>query len=315
MTQMRKRWLCCVGVCALALATCSNAAADPQGTPSRAETASTSAITTMPDRYTEFSAVVARHQAMSERVARISRRLRVANAPLCDVTRKDVGLLTHRLDDYPPPLRAMALHFMALDEEGRFIRAVVPGSPADQARLRAGEKIISGWPVQSGQTLVIDNGDGAVPIALQSDLACVAPTFVIYSEHLNASTDGREIAVSTALVEQVGDDAMLALIIAHEMSHVLRGHSPDGPRWAAELQADGDALTLMQNAGYDIEGTVATWDGGVNIHRDSQAMSATHPPLTMRLRNLERALAALKNGPDGFRSLPGDNAGQDGSVD
>lgn len=306
---MSKRWLSMLGACWLGLAACSDASAEPEVAASIPE------ITPTTDRYAAFSQVVAQHQAMSDRVARISRRLRVANAPLCDVTRADVGLLTHQLDDYPRSLRPLALHFMALGEDGRFIRSVVPGSPADRARLRAGEKVVSGWPVQSDQTLIIDNGDGAAPIHLQSDLACVAPAFVINSERLNASTDGREIELSTALVEQVGDDAALALIIAHEMAHVLRGHSPEGPRWTAELQADADALTLMRNAGYDINATVAAWDAGVDAQRDSQAMSATHPPLQIRLQNLEAALAALNNGPTGFRPLPADTRGRDASAD
>ncbi|GHA87952.1 hypothetical protein GCM10009069_08630 [Algimonas arctica] len=298
-----------MGLCALILAACSDAAADPDMAVSIPET------TPAMDRYAEFAVVVARHQAMSERVARISRRLRVANSPLCDVTRHDVGLLTHQLDDYPPSLRALALHFMALDEDGRFIRSVVPGSPADRARLRAGEEIVSGWPFQADQPLMVDNGDGAVPIRLQSDLACVAPAFVINSDRLNASTDGREIELSSALVEQVGDDAALALIIAHEMAHVLRGHHQYGLHWNAELQADADALTLMRNADYDIDGTVAAWEMGVDAHRDSQAMSATHPPLEIRLRNLEGALATLNNGPAGFRPLSDASRERDASGD
>jgi hypothetical protein len=306
---MSKRRHSIVGLCAIALAACADASADPKAADSIPD------ISPTVDRYAEFAAVVAQHQAMSDRVARISRRLRVANAPLCEVTRQDVGLLTHQLDDYPPRLRALALHFMALGEDGRFIRSVVPGSPADLARLRAGEEIMSGWPIQSGQPLVIDDGDGALPLRLQPDLACVAPAFVINSERLNASTDGREIELSTALVEQVGDDAALALIIAHEMAHVLRGHSPEGPRWTAELQADGDALTLMRNAGYDINGTVAAWEAGVDTHRESQALSATHPPLHIRLKNLEMALAALNSGPEGFRSLPNDISNQEASAD
>lgn len=310
MVSVSKR--CLLALCALVLAACSEASADLAA-------ATTPEITPTTDRYTEFAAVVAQHQAMSERVARISHRLRVANAPLCDVTRWDAGLSTHRLDDYPQTLRPLALHFMALGEEGRFIRSVVPGSPADQVRLRAGEEVVSGWPIQSNRLLVIDNGDGASPIRLQAELACVAPAFVINSERLNASTDGREIELSTALVDQVGDDAALALIIAHEMAHVLRGHSLNGSRWIAELQADSDALTLMRNAGYDINATVATWDEGVDAHRDSQAMSATHPPLQIRLQNLELALAQLNNGPDGFRALPddplGNLKGRDASAD
>lgn len=255
------------------------------------------------DNYTEFAAIVARHQAMSERVARISRRLRVANAPLCDVTRLDAGLSTHRLEDYPPDIRPLALHFMTLGEDGRFIRAIVPGSPADQADIRPGEEIISGWPIQAGRPLIVDDGFGSAPIALTPERACVAPAFVINAPRPNASTDGREIELSTALVEQVGDDAALALIIAHEMSHALRGHSQDGPRWVAELQADADALTLMHNAGYDIGATVAGWEVGIEAHRDSQSLSATHPPVEIRLRNLEQALKRLKAEPGGFVGL------------
>jgi hypothetical protein len=279
----------------LALAGCSDASAEVETLPETVHTT---------DNFSEFSAVVARHQAMSERVARISRRLRVANAPLCDVTRLDVGLSTHRLTDYPSNLRPLALHFMDLRETGRFIRSIVPGSPADRARLRTGEEVISGWPIQAETPLVIDDGNGASPVRVTADRACVAPAFVINADSPNASTDGREIELSTTLVEQVGDDAALALIIAHEMAHVLRGHSAaNGPRWNAELQADADALTLMRNAGYDISGTVAQWEAGVDAHRESQAMSATHPPLHIRLRNLEVALEALNTGPDGFRAL------------
>lgn len=301
-------------LCSLVLAACTEASADP-------ETATTSPPTVIQEaaptaeQYTEFAAVVAQHQAMSERVARISRRLRVANAPLCEVTRLDAGLSTHQLADYPPNLRALALHFMALGADGRFIRSVVPGSPADQARLRAGEEVVSGWPIQADLSLVIDDGQGATPIRLQSDRACVAPAFVINSNRLNASTDGREIELSTALVAQVGDDGALALIIAHEMAHSLRNHRSDGLRWKAELQADADALTLMRNAGYDIDGTVAAWEAGIEAHRDSQAMSATHPPLEIRLRNLEVALATLKTGPRGFRALPDAIPGRDASAD
>ena len=288
-------------LCAILISACSNAAAEAEPEPDGAATLP--AAVPAHDNYAQFAAVLAKHQAMSERVARISRRLRVANAPLCDVTRLDAGLSTHQLTDYPPPLRPLALHFMELGEDGRYIRSVVPGSPADQARLQSGEEVVSGWPIQGSAPLVINDGNGALPIRLDSETACVAPTFVINSERSNASTDGREIELSTTLVSQVGDDSALALIIAHEMAHVLRGHSSLDPSWDMELQADADALTLMRNAGFDVEGTVAAWEAGVEAHRASQAMSATHPPLDIRLRNLEAALRLLKSGTEGFRPL------------
>lgn len=293
-----------IALCAAGLMACTEASADPDVTVPSPDLTVTSSPAATSDPYSEFAAVLAQHQAMSARVARISRRLRVANAPLCAVTRDDIGLSTHELTDYPRALRPLALHFMALEDNGRFIRSIVPGSPADQARLRPGEEIVSGWPIQSGKTLVIGDGDAVTPIRIAPERACVAPAFVINSDRMNASTDGREIELSTALVQQVGDDAALALIIAHEMAHVLRGYTPDISRWTAELQADADALTLMRNAGYNVRATVAAWETGIDAHRDSQAMSTTHPPLRIRLRNLETALAALYGGPDGFRPLP-----------
>jgi hypothetical protein len=304
MTMLRRNKINLITLCTLGLIACTEATADAEEMSASPDPAVSAAPIGALDPYAEFTAVLAQHQAMSARVARVSRRLRVANAPLCTQTRDDIGLSTHELSDYPQTLRPLALHFMALKTEGRFIRSVVPGSPADQARLRAGEEVISGWPVQSGKTLVIDDGYGVAPLTVAPDRACVAPAFVINSDRLNASTDGREIELSTALIKQVGDDAALALIVAHEMAHILRGHTPDAPRWTAELQADADALTLMRNAGYDVAATVATWETGVDAHRDSQAMSTTHPPLRIRLRNLETALATLSAGPDGFRPLP-----------
>ena len=251
------------------------------------------------DRYAAFSAVVARHQAMSDRVTRLSRQLRVANAPLCSATRLDAGLITHELTDYPAPLRPLALHFMDMGENGRFIRSIVPGSPADRLDLKIGDQILSGWPLAADTQIQTNSG----LFSVEADRACIAPAFVVDSPVLNASTDGREITLSTALVEQLTNDTSLAFIIAHEMAHIIRGHSLDGPRWTAEFQADADALTLMLNAGFDISRAVSDWEASVEAHRKSQSMSATHPPIPMRLRNLETTLDRLTGSPDGFVPL------------
>ena len=255
------------------------------------------------DNYAAFGDVLAHHQRMSERVARISRALRVANAPLCTVTRPDAGLSTHSLSDYPPELRPLALHFMDLGEEGRYVRSVVPGSPGDVADVRKGERIVSGYPVTDRAPLVLDAGDGPFPVALEAEDACHIPTFVINSDQPNAGTDGREIDLSSALITQVGDDSALAFIIAHEMAHVLRGHDTESPSWEIEMQADADALLLMRNAGFDVAGTVAGWEAGVEAHRASQAVSTTHPPIDIRLKNLEAALARLNRSDTAFLPL------------
>lgn len=254
------------------------------------------------DSYSAFGDILARHQQMSARVARVSRALRVANAPLCDLTRADLGVSTHDLDDYPPPLHPLALHFLPIGEDGDYIRAVVPGSPADLAGVRAGDRIVSGWPLSEDRTLILDSGQALFDVKQPGEIACDIPTFVINDDRPNASTDGVEIDLSTALLSQVGDDSALAFIIAHEMAHVIRGHSRPG--WAAELEADADALILMRNAGFDVVGTVDGWEAGVEIHRKSQAESPTHPPIRVRLANLQMALADLETKTAEFLVLP-----------
>lgn len=291
---------------AVLLAGCAEVAADTPASAPEAGIESSVEAELPEDAYGQFAAVVARHQAMSERLARVSRTLRVANAPLCAVTRLDAGLMTHRLADYPPSIHHLARHFMDLEPQGRFVRAVVPGSPADALEIRPGEEIVSGWPIRADRPLVLETDQGSLPLRVEADTACVAPAFVVSSDEMNAGTDGREIELSSALVESVRGDAALAFIVAHEMAHVLRGHTPDavrGQSWEQELQADRDALILMRNAGYDIAETVAGWEAGVDAHRESQSFSLTHPPLDIRLMNLERQLERLTRLPDGLLEL------------
>ena len=284
------------GLCALAaLGACSDvparAAPVPAPAPAPAPAPTLAAADTGAADAAAFGALLAKHQRMSARAARISRALRVANAPLCADTRADLGLSVHALADYPERLRPLALHYLSLGQEGDFVRAVVPGSPADRAGVRVGDRIVSGWPAAADVPLVVDSGSRRFAVQADPDAACRQPAHVVNAPEPNASTNGREITLSTALLAEVGDDSALAFIIAHEMAHGLRGHERSG--WREELQADADALVLMRNAGFDVAGTVAGWEAGVEAHRDSQRGSPTHPPLDVRLDGLRRAQAEL----------------------
>jgi predicted Zn-dependent protease len=299
--------ICFYALCTIAA--CSDAPAQTEDTPlkisSEEKVESIDATLSEDEGYATFGEILARHLNMSARVERISRALRVANAPLCDLTRPDLGLTTHSLSDYPEGLRTLALYFLPLGEEGDYVRAVVPGSPADLAGARSGDRVVSGWPLSAGRPLILDSGEALFQLEHAAETACDIPAFVIPDERPNASTDGVEIELSTTLIEQVGDDSALAFIIAHEMAHVIRGHS--APSWAVELQADKDALILMQNAGFDVTGTVAGWETGVEAHRQSQSFSQTHPPIEIRLKNLRDALGTLNADASDFVALPAED--------
>lgn len=110
------------------------------------------------------------------------------------------------------------------------------------------------------------------------------------------------IRVSSALLEQLPDEAALAFILAHEMYHLRSGKVPtslDGillspsqlgriaethQRWEAE--ADADAARVLQQAGYSIASarTMLTLLQGSD--KSDAALFRSHPPIESRLQAL-----------------------------
>ena len=124
---------------------------------------------------------------------------------------------------------------------------------------------------------------------------------------IEADESPATIRVSTALLEQLPDEAALAFILAHEMYHLKSGKVPtslDGillspsqldriaethQRWEAE--ADADAARVLQAAGYSIGSarTMLTLLQGSD--RSGTALYRSHPPIESRLQALARLSA------------------------
>lgn len=194
--------------------------------------------------------------ALQARADRVAFNILSANRELCRYRRLDPGFTTHTLDLYPrrvhTELRAMqvsktpSIAFIHTKDE----------LPTDkigaQITNKSGEALAS-WDrrvtYQLLQGSLLINGQ---PIALKGHTLCAVYLTRDRRSGLQGKTDGRTIALSGATIRLQPDDA-LAFVIAHELGHVLLGHTRKdwhGPH-DIEAQADRAALYLMSNAGYD----------------------------------------------------------------
>ena len=269
---------------------------------------------------TTFEDVLAEYQAYNQRLARVAAPLRLENAALCPRTRRDPGFTIHRLEDYPARVQPIAEAFLGVKADGLFIRSVRPNTSAAKARIAPGDQIIkvnenpiSAAPLmQSYNRAVVRNGfesvlskvtirtaEGQDYLArIRPDTACDIPAKVIFSNDINGHTDGRELLITSALMQSVPDDTNLALVIAHEMAHVIAGHTALAPSQDLELEADRMALVLMARAGYDIDAAVAYWENAAHPHEGGSQAESSHPTTRARYKNFQDELERIQTVAD-----------------
>ena len=270
---------------------------------------------TRPDNAT-FEDVLAKYQEHNQRLARVAAPLRLENDTLCPRTRRDPGFSIHKLEDYPKSVQPIAESLLGVKPGGIYIRAVRPKTSAAKARIEPGDQIltVNENPISPEKLMetynraVLRNGfdsvlskvrirtkDGQEFLArIRSDTACDIPAKVVFSNAVNGHTDGRDVLITSALMHAVPDDTNLALVIAHEMAHVIAGHFNQAPTQALELEADRMALVLMARAGYDIEAAVNYWKTADHPHEGGSAAQNSHPSTRARYKNFRKELGRIR---------------------
>lgn len=265
---------------------------------------------------TTFEDVLAEYQYLNQRLTRVAAPLRIANAELCGETYRDPGFSLHRLSDYPPPLQPIAADLLNISSDGLHIRSVRPGTSAWTAKLEPGDRVLSvnSQPVSTDPSMrkyndaVLKNGFSLVrprvtvrteegrefTARIKPETACEAPARVIFSDNVNGHTDGSDVLITSTLMKEVPDDTNLALVVAHEMAHMIAGHFTQVPSQALELEADRMALVLMARAGYDIESAVAYWEGADHPHEGGAMSESSHPTTRERYKNFSAELDRIK---------------------
>lgn len=202
------------------------------------------------------------------RLAAIGERLAIANAALCRDRQPRIGIVLHALEQYRPGVRAAAREAFGFDAPIA-VEAVVPGSIADRAAIKAGDGLIAINDMPLSQEFAADNAPANTTTrdAVDRRLAELPPNHPIRLRLVHAG-ETRDVTVEPqvgcrvrfevheldeaaagATTVQIGapyldrfDDAALTVIAAHELSHVILRHR-------ARLEAAGASYGALSELG------------------------------------------------------------------
>ncbi|WP_375380314.1 PDZ domain-containing protein [uncultured Sphingomonas sp.] len=270
------------------------------------------------------------------RLAGVGYRLATANAALCRDLQPGTGATLHALDQYDPALRPAARQVFGFATPVA-VELVVPGSPADRAGILADDGVVAidGAPLSTGDDGAATDAtrDAAAarivaapptaPLLLSLTRSGTARTATVMpvaecrvgfelllGPKLVADSDGRQVQIGAAYFARYDDD-QVAVIVAHELAHVILRHrvrlEAAGVHWGVlgqlgrsarlfrqtEDAADQLSVSLLRNAGYDPAIAVRFWlhdigtlDGGV-LH------GATHGSSSARAKAIAAEIASI----------------------
>lgn len=229
------------------------------------------------------------------RLADVGYRIGRVAGPLCPAQVGGTGIVLDDLEAYPQGDRAAIGQLLSLREGVVQIAAVAAGSPAARAGVRAGDALlaidgkavegqvqaalaqgkvppglVADWLEQSlaahapGQPITVQLGreGGGLAVTLVPEAVCSARYLIKAGEGISAFSDSRNVAVSSGLIGFTRNDDELALVVGHEVGHVIARDGKArslGERRAMEDRADILGTRLAICAGYDLEAGVRYW--------------------------------------------------------
>jgi len=275
------------------------------------------------DRLCEASFV--EMMARERRLIEVSTRVRRAAVPLCgDKLAPVLGLQIISDRDLPreflnPAIRAFRLR------DGALVASVLDGSAAARAGIRVGDTVVSidgyeietNWDVQtrrapagaSSLRFVIERAGERVELDVPYEPGCYYQPFLALSASWNAYASGyqRSIVVFSELVRASETDDELAMVIGHELGHILLGHDRSKPSFEADADYFGTYAAAL--AGCDPAAGAGIWARFARNKVGSLVSYGSHPTAPSRTLALSRAVeeiaakraAGAKLEPEGLR--------------
>ncbi|HFB54341.1 MAG TPA: hypothetical protein ENJ46_00335 [Hellea balneolensis] len=250
-----------------------------------------------------------RFRTMLTRLDNIGAQIKRSNAPLCEKTAYDLGVMTHRKKSYPKALREAAARFMDAGDEPKVL-LVRENSVAARAGVKIGDVFLDDKgkvgsdhrkdPVRVGDVLHVRRDGKALDLVVDQ----AAPEICDYDINLNFSTainafaNGRSITVTAAMMDFAIKDEELALVLGHELAHNTMHHvrkavvntilSGFATRYTRPFEAEADYVGLYYTtrAGYDIDGVEEFWRRlGVQSPK-TVVRAKSHPSTPARLLSI-----------------------------
>lgn len=184
----------------------------------------------------------------NDRLSRVALGIQQAAVPLCPPARLRTryGYQVAVLESFPEEFRAAATRLHGMDHQVSLL-SVTPGSPMAQAGFRAGDRVrgVNGSPVRPGKAglsdldrRLRDEGSNSFRVARgveepaeehEAEVAgvrvCGEPPVVLDGDSTtNAFTDGESIYLTQGMMGFVKSDDELAMVVAHELGHIVAGH-------------------------------------------------------------------------------------------
>ena len=196
---------------------------------------------------------------------------------------------------------------------------VVSGSGADAAGLKVGDQFLNEkgkaiWSndkslqetLKTGEPVRIRRGAEEITVNLKSETVCGYNIRLAQTSTINAYADGKNITMTSGMMDFVKNDDELALIIGHELGHNTMGHirkivsniilSVGGTRYTRpfETEADYVGLYYMVRAGYNPEGVEDFWQRLAITNPKNVARDKTHPRYPNRYLSIAAARDEIK---------------------
>lgn len=272
------------------------------------------------------------------RLAVVAERLAIANASLCRDKQPRLGIILHAIDQYQAEARSGAKAAFGF-EAPVSIEAVVPGGAAARAGVGEDEGLIAinGTPLaavdpaakastasRDAAEVLLAAQPAARPITLRLRHGGVERDAVVMPavgcrirfevhELDEAAADGRIVQIGAAYLDRF-DDAALAVIVAHEFSHIilrhrlrldaakvaygLLGEFGKSARLARQSEVEADRLSpyLLYNAGDDPLGPGRFWRGPGRSLSGGIFRSAAYPSARARAEALDAEAATIPAG-------------------
>ena len=254
--------------------------------------------------------------ALSGRMRNIEFALITAAAPFCaNIAVPNLGVILATEQTFTGDVARTAAREKVGLGEGVTILHVVPSSGTALAGVKAGDTVLSagGRAVKAPEDvfeslkenrtrvkLRLKRGSEEIEHVVEPDLAC--PVTLEYSNSaqlLPASTSRVTAGVPRGLVRFFERDDDLAVVIAHQIAHLL--FARPGSEIDSERRFDVIGLFLAARAGYDVSNAVEVWEKIVGEYPwlatprpDPAYRNYPHGGVALRVEGIRRAIAEIR---------------------